>query len=344
MRESFISVAGKYDINGGGAGVCGAGNLNRNLGTAKSWKEYYDMEPIRVYVPLETSYFKAVPRDENGNIVWQVVIDTISTPIKEILGVDQPEQPAAEEITKKEAEKETTKKVTKESQKEQKNKSTQKETQKEINYEELIEAYKILVKELVYSTDNGFTLDNAIDIAVMKTAMTYPQIYIKKVSAVAAMSVGKIAVKEVMSACKKSSACRSIMSNISDNLIDELVKVSHKGLTYFKPVDNFKAKQVDELKKDLSGGSGGNPGDQGPDDDWEKNPQKAESKVWKELKPYKGKTKTNGLSGNKQEFYQWDYTHNDIEVYDRNGDHLGSMDPKTGKMYKPAKNYKLPSK
>jgi len=45
-----------------------------------------------------------------------------------------------------------------------------------------------VIGELVYSTDNGFTLDNAIDIAVMKTAMTYPQIYIKKVSAVAAMS------------------------------------------------------------------------------------------------------------------------------------------------------------
>jgi len=47
------ATAGKYDINGGGAGVCGAGNLNRNLGTAKSWKEYYDMEPLRVYIPLE---------------------------------------------------------------------------------------------------------------------------------------------------------------------------------------------------------------------------------------------------------------------------------------------------
>ena len=27
---------------------------------------------------------------------------------------------------------------------------------------------------------------------------------------------------------------------------------------------------------------------------------------------------------------------NDIEVYDKNGKHLGSMDPTTGEMYKPA--------
>lgn len=32
---------------------------------------------------------------------------------------------------------------------------------------------------------------------------------------------------------------------------------------------------------------------------------------------------------------EWDHTHNDIEVYDNKGRHLGSMDPTTGKMYKP---------
>ena len=35
-------------------------------------------------------------------------------------------------------------------------------------------------------------------------------------------------------------------------------------------------------------------------------------------------------------YYDWDWTHNDIEVYDRNGKHLGSMDPVTGIIYKDA--------
>ena len=63
---------------------------------------------------------------------------------------------------------------------------------------------------------------------------------------------------------------------------------------------------------------------------------KADSPVWQSLKPFRGKTKTNGLSGSKKEFYEWDYTHCDIEVYDKNGKHKGSMDPRTGEMIKPA--------
>jgi filamentous hemagglutinin len=32
--------------------------------------------------------------------------------------------------------------------------------------------------------------------------------------------------------------------------------------------------------------------------------------------------------------YDWDYVHNDIEIYDRFGNHIGSMDPQTGLRYK----------
>jgi len=60
----------------------------------------------------------------------------------------------------------------------------------------------------------------------------------------------------------------------------------------------------------------------------------SESPVWQKLLPHKGPTKTNGLSGKKRRFYQWDYTHCDIEVYNKRGIHLGSMDPLTGVMYK----------
>lgn len=60
------------------------------------------------------------------------------------------------------------------------------------------------------------------------------------------------------------------------------------------------------------------------------------SDVWKGFKTYRGSIKTNGASGSKKRYYEWDYTHQDIEVYDSKGKHLGSMDPFNGEMYKPA--------
>ncbi|MCC8027696.1 MAG: DUF6531 domain-containing protein [Clostridium sp.] len=67
-----------------------------------------------------------------------------------------------------------------------------------------------------------------------------------------------------------------------------------------------------------------------------KNPIKGESKVWKELDNVKGQDRKTSGSGKSKKYYEWDHTHNDIEVYDGRGNHLGSMDPKTGEMYKPA--------
>lgn len=58
---------------------------------------------------------------------------------------------------------------------------------------------------------------------------------------------------------------------------------------------------------------------------------KAESPTWKQLKPARGKTRTDG-----ERYFEWDHTHGDIEVYDKRGRHLGSMDPLTGEMSKPA--------
>jgi len=64
------------------------------------------------------------------------------------------------------------------------------------------------------------------------------------------------------------------------------------------------------------------------------NPSKSESEVWKSLKPFRGQTKTNGERGRKREFYEWDHSHNDIEVYDHRGNHKGSADPSTGEIRK----------
>lgn len=63
----------------------------------------------------------------------------------------------------------------------------------------------------------------------------------------------------------------------------------------------------------------------------------SESPIWKEMQAYRGGTKTNGKRGKEREYYDWDHLHGDIEVFDRNGNHLGSMHPFTGQMYKPPK-------
>jgi hypothetical protein len=61
-----------------------------------------------------------------------------------------------------------------------------------------------------------------------------------------------------------------------------------------------------------------------------------DSPVWKELEPYRGRTKSNGVNGAGRQYYEWDFTHGDIEVYDAGGRHLGSMDPVSGEITKPA--------
>ena len=68
-----------------------------------------------------------------------------------------------------------------------------------------------------------------------------------------------------------------------------------------------------------------------------KNPPKSQSPIWNSFKHHRKDIKTNGLSGSRAEFYQWDYTHNDIEVYNKAGKHKGSMCPINGKMYKEPK-------
>lgn len=60
----------------------------------------------------------------------------------------------------------------------------------------------------------------------------------------------------------------------------------------------------------------------------------SESEVWRGLQPHRGRTRTNGESGRRRRLYEWDYQHGEIEVYDRNGRHLGAMDAETGEMTK----------
>ncbi|TQS42778.1 RHS repeat-associated core domain-containing protein [Cryptosporangium phraense] len=64
--------------------------------------------------------------------------------------------------------------------------------------------------------------------------------------------------------------------------------------------------------------------------------QPSQSPKWRGFRNFRGNRKYNGKDGRAREYYEWDYTHGDIEVYDYRGVHKGSMEPTTGKIYKPA--------
>lgn len=59
------------------------------------------------------------------------------------------------------------------------------------------------------------------------------------------------------------------------------------------------------------------------------------SPMWKNFSPYHDGVRTNGESGKSRQYYSWDFTHGDGEVFDRNGNHQGSMNPHTWEMHKP---------
>ncbi|CAF1069790.1 unnamed protein product [Adineta ricciae] len=62
-------------------------------------------------------------------------------------------------------------------------------------------------------------------------------------------------------------------------------------------------------------------------------PVPSQSPIWMSLKHYRGQIKSNDKV---DKFYEWDHTHGDIEVYNKRGEHLGTMDGNTGAMIKPA--------
>jgi len=57
-----------------------------------------------------------------------------------------------------------------------------------------------------------------------------------------------------------------------------------------------------------------------------KNVAPGESTFWKGLKPYRGKINTSEKGGI-QRFFRWDYTHGNVEVFDKNGKHVGLWMP-----------------
>ena len=63
--------------------------------------------------------------------------------------------------------------------------------------------------------------------------------------------------------------------------------------------------------------------------------ERASSPVWQGLHTYRDGIRTNGLRGRAKRFYTWDGADKEIEVFDKNGKHLGAMDPVSGAMIKP---------
>jgi hypothetical protein len=78
------------------------------------------------------------------------------------------------------------------------------------------------------------------------------------------------------------------------------------------------------------------PKPEGQRDERRFNCTKQDSPQWARTKSYKGSIRSNGKSGKNARYYEWDNTHNDIEVYGPSPKykHLGSMDPITGRLYK----------
>ncbi|SAK99059.1 Cytotoxic [Caballeronia glebae] len=89
----------------------------------------------------------------------------------------------------------------------------------------------------------------------------------------------------------------------------------------FTPIADAVNGWIDSIKTMAGGDNGGR----------QANPSKADSPVWQDLKSAGNGVKTDGVR-----YYEWDYTHNDIEVYDKRGRHIGSADPVTGELYKSA--------
>ena len=93
--------------------------------------------------------------------------------------------------------------------------------------------------------------------------------------------------------------------------------------------------KVTESANAMAGSTPATPPDSSGNNGRKFNVHKSESTQWNSLARVKHSNLRTSGHGSNQRFYDWDYTHNDIEVYNCRGEHLGSMDPITGEMYKP---------
>lgn len=117
----------------------------------------------------------------------------------------------------------------------------------------------------------------------------------------------------------------------------DYASTTYNDTSYSKPTSSSKqnAETQAEYVSDFGSTTASPSGPNRPQNGRKTNVNKNESPQWRRFDNVKNsRLKTTGRGSN-QRFYDWDYTHNDIEVYNYRGEHLGSMDPVTGEMYKP---------
>ncbi|WP_062060182.1 RHS repeat-associated core domain-containing protein [Cellvibrio sp. OA-2007] len=119
-----------------------------------------------------------------------------------------------------------------------------------------------------------------------------------------------------------SCGCESLTGQAAQNFVRAMVEQQQRNMVMAATALYIASSMLNENQSDDANGR-------------TENPAKADSPIWKNLKPSKNGRKVNGETGKDKEVYEWDHTHNDIEVYDGKGNHKGSKDPSTGEMYKP---------
>lgn len=126
---------------------------------------------------------------------------------------------------------------------------------------------------------------------------------------------------------------------------------SYVGVNLYNKNKQSKAEFDIYLQGDTCGGYNPDPNDDN-DDNKRKFNTTTKSEFFKMVKKdyehwrnniYKRKNKTKGIED--AEYLEWDYTHNDVEAYNKAKDHIGSINPRTLKLYKPpVYNRKFPGR
>ncbi len=170
---------------------------------------------------------------------------------------------------------------------------------------------------------------------------------------VGAAAISREVIKKVLPNASK------IAQDIATGYIKDFIKAAALGEndhtdndnTTFEKKNNQKNKDLTKgesqnkpLAKGVNATSGGMEPDEDPEGEKDRKfgVNKAKSKVWKDLQPYRDNIKTNGLKGGDKKYYQWDHLHNEIEMYDSNRKPVDALDPITGKrLFKDVSKHRL---
>lgn len=349
-----FATIGKGDVSCDGT-ECHLDDVNTDVTRPQTWKKHYDIQAIHAYIPTD---MPVLPKTADGNVDWNKVgenvkgqVKAVLDPLKHIFSSMLPADTDAKASGGKKLS-EPDSKIFGENYKKEQAKALQamKEIDAEIaDYPETKEflgpeaiVRKAAVELTIYALkekDPTLSTLDAFEIAlpcVLKAWELNPKLF--KASAGVGLAIG--------SGIAAGTGCGSLCEWTG-------IVILTADALYFASTSLYKILKDNERgapatkKLHTETGSAGSP-QLDPDDDEQEeriqNPIKADSPVWKKLRPYRGKTKTNGLSGRKKEYYEWDNTHKDIEAYDHSGRHLGSLDPKDGRLYKrpdPKKRLKL---